>query len=172
MRLMILCLPLLAAACARQPVETFADRTPALHLEEFYNGHVRGYGTFFSGGGDVVKQFTIDDVGHWDGKILAVHEHYVYADGTTQELDWKFQKEPGGEWIGLSPDVVGEAHGREAGNAYRMHYTFDLTSSGSDHTLDFDDWQWAITAKVVMNRAWGTKLGLGFGEVEAVFVKD
>ena len=47
---------LLLAGCARQPVTAFADRTPQFHVEQFYNGHSRGYGFFFSRGGDVVKR--------------------------------------------------------------------------------------------------------------------
>lgn len=171
--LILLCLPLLAAGCAgRQPVTAFADRTPAFHLEEFYNGHSKGYGFFFSRDGDVVKQFVADEDGKWDGRTLALHEHYVFADGTTQDRDWTYAKDPDGTWIGRTPEVVGVTRGTEAGNAYRMHYTFDLTKSGSDHTLDFDDWQWLMTPKIMLNRAWGTKFGIDLGEVQAVFIKD
>jgi hypothetical protein len=169
----LLCLPLLAAGCAgRQPVTDFADRTPAFHLEQVYDGHSKGYGFFFSRNGSVVKQFTADEDGHWDGKLLTLHEHYVFQDGTTQDRDWTFTKDPDGTWIGKTPEVVGETVGRESGNAYRMHYTFDLTKSGSPHTLDFDDWSWLMTPKIMMNRAWGTKLGIEFGEIEATFIHD
>ena len=172
-RAILLCLPLLAASCAdRQPVTAFADRTPAFHLEQVYDGHSKGYGFFFSRGGDVVKQFTADEDGHWDGKVLTLHEHYVFQDGTTQDRDWTFVKDADGTWIGKTPEVVGETVGRESGNAYRMHYTFDLTKSGSPHTLDFDDWSWLMTPKIMMNRAWGTKFGIDFGEIEATFIHD
>jgi hypothetical protein len=167
-----LCLPLLAVGCAREPVTAFADRAPAFHVEDFYNGHSKGYGFFFSRAGNVVRQFTADEDGHWDGKVLALHEHYVFTDGKTQDRDWTFQKDPDGTWIGRTPEVVGVTRGTESGNAYRMHYTFDLSKSGSDHTLDFDDWQWLMTPKIMMNRAWGTKVGFELGEVEAVFIKD
>jgi hypothetical protein len=120
----------------------------------------------------VVKQFTADEDGHWDGKLLTLHEHYVFQDGTTQDRDWTFTKDPDGTWIGKTPEVVGETVGRESGNAYRMHYTFDLTKSGSPHTLDFDDWSWLMTPKIMMNRAWGTKLGFEVGDIEAVFIHD
>ncbi len=171
-RSLILCLPVLAAACARQPVTDFADRSPAFHLEDFYAGHLTGYGFFFSRNGSVVQQFTADEVGKWDGATLSLHEHYLFTDGKTQDRDWVFTKDPDGTWIGRTPEVVGVTTGTESGNAYRMHYTFDLTKSGSDHTLDFDDWQWLVTPKIMMNRAWGTKLGLEFGEIQAVFFKD
>jgi hypothetical protein len=168
-----LCLPLLLIGCGgRQPVTAFADRTPVFHLEDFYNGHSKGYGFFFSRDGSVAKQFTADEDGNWDGKVLRLHEHYVFADGKTQDRDWTFEKDPDGTWIGRTPEVVGVTRGREAGNAYRMNYTFDLTKSGSDHTLDFDDWQWLMSPKVVLNRAWGTKFGLEVGDIEAVLIKD
>ena len=165
-------LPLLLIGCAREPVTSFADRTPVFHLEDFYNGHSKGYGFFFSPAGNVVKQFVADEDGRWDGHTLALHEHYVYADGATQDRDWTYVKNPDGTWIGRTPEVVGVTQGSESGNAYRMHYTFDLSKSGSDHTLDFDDWQWLMTPKLMVNRAWGTKFGIGFGEIQAVFIKD
>ncbi len=169
----LLCLPLLAAGCAgRQPVTAFADRTPQFHLEDFYNGHSTGYGFFFSRSGNVVRQFTADENGHWDGKVLTLHEHYVFEDGKTQDRDWTYEKEPDGTWIGRTPEVVGVTTGRESGNAYRMHYTFDLTASGSPHTVDFDDWSWLMTPKIMMNRAWGTKLGFDIGDIQAVFIHD
>jgi hypothetical protein len=163
---------LLLAGCARQPVTAFADRTPQFHVEQFYNGHSRGYGFFFSRGGDVVKQFTADENGVWDGQTLRLHEHYLFSDGKTQDRDWTYTRDADGTWIGRTPDVVGVTRGRESGNAYCMHYTFDLASSGSNHTLDFDDWQWMVAPKIMMNRAWGTKFGIEFGEIEATFIHD
>jgi len=160
------------AGCARQPVTDFAGQTPEFHLAEFYNGHARGYGFFFSPGGDVVKRFTTDQTGHWDGNVLSVHEHDAFTDGSVQDRDWTYTRDPDGTWIGRTPEVVGVTRGAESGNAYRMHYTFDLTKSGSPHTVDFDDWQWMVAPGIMMNRAWGTKLGFGVGEIEAVFIHD
>jgi hypothetical protein len=160
------------AACARQPVTAFSDRTPVFKVEDFYNGHSRGYGFFFDRQGNVVKQFTADENGTWDGRTLRLHEHYLFSDGKTQDRDWTFTRAPDGTWIGHTPDVVGETRGETSGNAYRMHYVFNLKSSGADHTLTFDDWQWMVAPKIMMNRAWGTKLGFEFGEIEATFIHD
>jgi hypothetical protein len=162
----------LAGCGGPQPVTAFAGQTPAFHLEDFYAGHSKGYGFFFSGGGRVVKQFTADENGTWDGSVLRLHEHYLFSDGKTQDRDWTYTKNPDGTWMGRTPEVVGVTTGREAGNAYRMHYTFDLTKSGSPHTLDFDDWSWMVAPKIMMNRATATKFGIGFGEIEAVFIHD
>jgi hypothetical protein len=162
----------LLSACARQPVTAFASRTPTFDLASFYSGHSKGYGFVFSRGGDVVKQFTADENGTYDGTSLKLHEHYLYSDGKTQERDWVYTRNADGTWIGRTPDVIGVTTGAQSGNAYRMHYTFDLTSSGSDHTLDFDDWQWMVAPKIMMNRAWGTKFGVEFAEIQAVFIHD
>ncbi|GAB0114976.1 DUF3833 family protein [Acidisoma sp. C75] len=160
------------AACARQPVTAFAGRTPPFRVQDFYAGHSRGYGFFFDRDGNVVKQFTADENGTWDGHVLHLHEHYVFSDGKTQDRDWTFTRAADGSWIGRTPEVVGVARGQTSGNAFRMHYVFDLTKSGSPHTLTFDDWQWMVAPKVMMNRAWGSKLGVTLGEIEAVFIHD
>jgi hypothetical protein len=171
-RLSALAIAGLLGACARQPVTAFAGRTPAFDLASFYSGHSKGYGFVFSRSGDVVKQFTADENGTWDGHQLKLHENYLYSDGKTQQRDWVYVRNVDGSWTGRTPDVVGVTTGAQSGNAYRMHYTFDLTSSGSDHTLDFDDWQWMVAPKIMMNRAWGTKFGIEFAEIEAVFIHD
>ena len=110
-RVFSLVLPLLAIGCARQPVTDFADRGPAFHVEDFYSGHLKGYGFFFSRSGNVVKQFSADEDGHWDGTTLALHEHYLFSDGKTQDRDWTFTKAADGSWIGRTPEVVGVTTG-------------------------------------------------------------
>ena len=99
-----------------------------------------------------MKQFTADENGVWDGTMLRLHEHYLFSDGKTQDRDWTFTRDADGTWIGRTPDVVGVTRGTTSGNAYRMHYVFNLKSSGSDHTLTFDDWQWMVAPKIMMNR--------------------
>jgi hypothetical protein len=162
----------LLGACARQPVTAFADRTPKFDVAAFYSGHSRGYGFVFSRSGNVVKQFTADEDGTWNGQQLNLHEHYVYADGKTQDRDWIYTRNPGGTWTGRTPEVIGVATGTTSGNAFHMTYRFDLTKSGSDHTLDFDDWQWMVAPKIMMNRAWGSKFGVDFAEIQATFIHD
>lgn len=162
----------LAACAPRQPVTAFASQTPVFRLQDVYGGHSKGYGFFFSRNGSVVKQFTGDDNGTWDGHVLKLHEHYLFTDGKTQDRDWTFTQNPDGTWIGRTPEVVGVVTGQESGNAFRMHYIFDLTKSGSPHTVDFDDWSWLVTPKIMMNRAWGTKFGIDVGNIEAVFIHD
>jgi hypothetical protein len=90
----------LVAGCARQPVTAFADRTPVFKVEDFYNGHSKGYGFFFDRNGNVVKQFTADENGVWDGTTLRLHEHYLFSDGKTQDRDWTFTRDAAGTWIG------------------------------------------------------------------------
>ena len=162
----------LLGACARQPTTSFAGREPAFDVAAFYSGHSRGYGFLFSRSGNVLKQFTADENGTWDGSLLKLHEHYVYSDGKTQDRDWTYSRNPNGFWIGRTPEVVGVTTGATSGNAFHMTYTFNLARSGSDHTLDFDDWQWMVAPKIMMNRAWGSKLGVDFAEIQATFIHD
>ncbi len=162
----------LPAACARQPVTAFAGRTPKFDVAAFYSGHSRGYGFVFSRSGNVVKQFTADETGTWNGTQLNLHEHYLYSDGKTQDRDWIYIRNSDGSWTGQTPEVIGVATGTTSGNAFHMKYRFNLAQSGSDHTLDFDDWQWMVAPKIMMNRAWGSKFGIDFAEIQATFIHD
>jgi Protein of unknown function (DUF3833) len=104
-----------------------------------------------------------------------------------------------GQYTGRADDVVGIATGQERGNAFHWTYTMALpvggkpsdagppqgasTPSGGSTAreaasvgativnVDFDDWMYLMTDKVMLNKATMSKFGFRLGEVTLSFFK-
>ena len=59
----------------------------------------------------------------------------------------------------------------EKGNAFRWGYTLKLPVDGRIIEVQFDDWMYLMTDKVMLNKAVMSKFGFKLGEVTLSFVK-
>ena len=66
---------------------------------------------------------------------------------------------------------MGEANGQESGNTFRWGYTLNLPVDGRVIEVQFDDWMYLMTDKVMLNKAAMSKFGIHLGEVTLSFVK-
>ena len=98
-------------------------------------------------------------------------EAFTYSDGTTDRRVWKLQRQPDGRYTGTAGDVLGEANGQESGNAFRWGYTLKLPVDGRTIEVQFDDWMYLMTDKVMLNKAAMSKFGIHLGDVTLSFVK-
>ncbi|NDB01262.1 MAG: DUF3833 family protein, partial [Betaproteobacteria bacterium] len=76
-----------------------------------------------------------------------------------------------GRYSGRADDVVGEALGQTRGNTFQWNYTLNLPVNGWVVEVQFDDWMYLMTDKVMLNKATMSKFGLRLGEVTLSFVK-
>ncbi len=157
--------------CASMTPADFKSGQPEMRLEEYFTGDSTAYGLFFNRGGDLKRQFKVAMHGAWDGSVLKLDEDFTYDDGERQQRHWTFHKTGANDWEGTAPDVIGTATGHYEGNAYEMHYTADVKTGDSTYRLNFDDWLFRESDKVVMNHAQVTKFGLDVGQIQLVFVK-
>lgn len=67
--------------------------------------------------------------------------------------------------------MVGEARGQTRGNTFQWNYTLNLPVNGWVVEVQFDDWMYLMTDKVMLNKATMSKFGLRLGEVTLSFVK-
>jgi hypothetical protein len=107
------------AGCASPRVSDYAQQRPLLELDRYFNGRIRAHGIFQKRGGEVVRRFTVVMDCHWEGNQGVLDEAFTYSDGTTQRRIWRLTKHEGGRYTGRADDVVGEAQGQTAGNAFR-----------------------------------------------------
>ncbi len=119
----------------------------------------------------MVKRFTVLMVCTWTGDDGVLDESFTYSDGTTQKRIWRLRREADGRYTGRADDVVGEAVGAESGNAFNWRYTLALPVDGSVYNVQFDDWMYLMTDKVMLNKATMSKLGIKLGEVTLSFTK-
>ena len=168
---------LLLAGCAAPQVSDYASGKPAFDLRQYFDGTVDAYGVFTDRSGKVVKRFTVVMQGSWtttaQGEEGVLDEVFTYDDGSTSRRVWRLLKPAGGSgrYIGRADDVVGEAQGMESGNAFRWGYTLQLPVDGKTYEVQFDDWMYRMTDKVVLNKAEMSKFGIRLGEVTLSFSK-
>jgi hypothetical protein len=162
-------------SCAGPQVSQYANEKPALDLSEYFNGTLDAYGIFTDRSGAVVKRFTVVIQANWqlvDGKkVGTLDESFDYSDGSKQKRIWKITEVSPGKYIGRADDVVGDANGASAGNALNWAYTLALPVDGTIYHVQFDDWMYLMTPKVMINRAKMSKFGIDLGDVTLSFYK-
>jgi len=160
------------SGCGSAPVAAdYAKEQPALSLRDYFNGPVTAHGLFTDRSGRVVKRFTVQLVGRWDGAQGVLEEDFVYSDGTKQRRVWRLTDLGQGRWRGQADDVVGDAIGESAGNALNWHYTLKLPVDGSVYEVQFNDWMYLMDAHTLLNKAVMSKWGFNLGEVTLTFHK-
>ena len=162
---------LLLGGCASQQIETYAQDKPLLDLTQYFNGTLDAYGVFTDRSGTVVKRFTVVMVCTWNDNEGVLDEDFRYSDGSTQKRIWRLRKLGDGRFSGRADDVVGMAAGEVKGNTFRWQYTMALPVDGTVWHVQFDDWMYLMTDKVMLNKAAMSKLGVRLGEVTLSFVK-
>ena len=163
--------PVWLSGCASQALDGYAREQPVLDLARYFNGTVDAHGIFQDRGGQIVKRFTVVMDCRWDGPNGVLDEAFTYSDGTTQRRIWRLTKHADGRYTGTAGDVVGQAEGRVAGNAFRWQYTLALPVDGRVIHVDLDDWMYLIDERVMLNRATMSKWGVRLGEITLSFTR-
>ena len=161
--------------CSSPSVTQYTNEKPNLDLSEYFNGTIDAYGIFTDRSGEVKKRFTVLLVAQWkviDGKkVGTLDESFEYSDGTKQKRIWTLTETAPGKYIGRADDVVGDALGESAGNALNWTYTLALPVDGTIYHVQFNDWMYLVTPKVMLNKAKMSKFGIDLGEVTLSFYK-
>ena len=161
--------------CSSPSVNQYAQETPKLDLSEYFNGTIDAYGIFTDRSGEVKKRFTVLLVAKWsvvNGKKTGIlDESFEYSDGTKQKRIWTLVETAPGKYTGTADDVIGEAIGESAGNALNWSYTLALPVDKSIYHVQFDDWMYLVSPKVMINKAQMSKFGINLGEVTLSFYK-
>lgn len=159
------------SGCSTPKVTDYAAQKPVLELRDYFNGTLDAYGVFTDRSGQVVKRFTVVMECRWQGDQGVLDEAFSYSDGTTQRRVWRLQRLADGRFTGQADDVVGTAQGQQSGNAFHWTYTLALPVDGRVIEVQFDDWMYLMSDKVMLNKAAMRKWGVGLGEVTLTFVK-
>ena len=161
--------------CSSPSVTQYANERPNLDLSEYFNGTIDAYGIFTDRSGEVKKRFTVLLVAQWkviEGKkVGTLDESFEYSDGTKQKRIWTLTETAPGKYIGRADDVVGDALGESAGNALNWTYTLALPVDGTIYHVQFNDWMYLVTPKIMLNKAKMSKFGIDLGEVTLSFYK-
>jgi hypothetical protein len=161
----------LLAGCAGPQIGDYAAEKPVLDMRQYFNGTIDAYGVFTNRSGKVVKRFTVVMTCSWTGDTGVLDEAFSYSDGSKDRRIWTLIRGADGKYTGTAADVAGQASGEEKGNAFRWGYTLKLPVDGKTVEVQFDDWMYLMTDKVMLNKAVMSKYGFRLGEVTLSFVK-
>lgn len=172
---LLLATGLFLGGCAAPQLADYAAEKPVLDMRQYFNGTVDAYGVFTNRSGKVLKRFTVVMKCSWVGppgqEVGTLDEEFTNSDGTKERRVWTLKRMPDGKYVGTAADVVGQALGEEAGNTFRWSYTLMLPVDGKTVEVQFDDWMYLMSDKVMLNRAEMSKFGIKLGEVTLSFVK-
>ena len=157
--------------CASPGIDAYRQEKPVLDLKQYFNGTVDAWGIFTDRSGQVVKRFTVVMDCRWNGQEGVLDEDFTYSDGSKQRRIWRLTQLSDGRYTGRADDVVGQAEGRTAGNAFQWNYTLRLPVDGSVYEVQFDDWMFLMDEHTMLNRATMSKFGIRLGEVTLAFRK-
>ena len=154
-----------------KPID-FKDQKPRLIIEKYLSGNVKAWGILQNRSGKVIRQFTADLNGKWDGKQLVLDEKFIWNDGEIQTRQWKIDKIDEHNYEGTAGDVVGKAKGYSYGPAFKFEYVLLVPVKGKEMKITFDDWIFMQDEKIAINRATLTKFGFRVGELTVFFKKN
>jgi hypothetical protein len=154
-----------------KPID-FKDQKPRLIIEEYLSGNVEAWGILQNRSGKVIRQFTADLNGKWDGKQLVLDEKFIWNDGEIQKRQWKIDKIDEHNYEGTAGDVVGKAKGYSYGTAFKFEYVLLVPFKGKEMKITFDDWIFMQDEKIAINRATLTKFRFKVGELTVFFKKN
>jgi hypothetical protein len=167
-----LCTALGLLGCAAPSVHDYASERPVLDLRSYFNGPVTAHGMFSDRSGRVVKRFVVTMDCRWQGDMGTLDETFRYSDGSTQRRVWQLRRGADGRYVGTAADVVGEALGEAAGNAFHWRYTLALPVDGRVLNVQLDDWMFLVDEQVLLNKTAMSKFGLHLGDISLSFRKD
>jgi len=154
-----------------KPID-FKDQKPRLIIEKYLSGNIKAWGILQNRSGKVIRQFTADLNGKWDGKQLVLDEKFIWNDGEIQTRQWKIDKIDEHNYEGTAGDVVGKAKGYSYGPAFKFEYVLLVPVKGKEMKITFDDWIFMQDEKIAINRATLTKFKFKVGELTVFFKKN
>ncbi len=155
--------------CSSNLIDDYADKTPELKLEKFFQGELKAHGVVLDRSGAFQRSFTVKLIGNWqqeNGQLKGkLDEWFVYDDGEEDTRTWLITKTAEGEYMGTANDVIGKANGHARGNALYWRYDLEIQYKGDPLVVTLDDWMYLVDENRLINRTEIIKFGFKVGEV-------
>lgn len=168
----VLLLFLLFSGCSSVTVSDYAEQTPKLIPEEFFNGTLVAHGVVKNRNGQVIRYFNANILAYWEGAVGTLEEDFVFDDGEEQRRVWTLMHQGHGQYIGTAGDVIGEARGAVAGNSMFLKYVLEVPYKNSTIHLKIDDRMYLVNPNVLINESKMMKFGLEVGSLLLVIKKQ
>ena len=163
---------ILLSGCSTPNIDDYANTTPILKLEDFFNGKLTAHGILLDRKGIMTRHFSVDLLGTWQGNQGKLEEWFVFDDGEKQTRTWLLEKKAEGQYLGTANDVVGTAKGQAKGSALYWQYQLIIDYQGEPLEVTLDDWMFLINEKKLINRTDIIKFGFKVGEIILTIEKE
>jgi hypothetical protein len=159
-------------ACSSVTIDDYADKTPAMNLEDFFTGDLVAYGIVRDRSGKMTRHFQAALKGSWEDGVGTLDELFWFDDGEKQNRIWKMTPTDNGNYIGTAGDVEGSALIESKGNAVRLAYRLKLPYKNKEITVSMDDWMYQVAPGVIINETLMSKWGFHVATVTLVIMKS
>ena len=172
-RLSIVLLSLgMITSCSSVPVSEYADNTPVMVVEEFFNGSLRAHGIVKDRGGKVIRYFNASINAYWVDGVGTLDEVFRFDDGEEQRRIWKLVRDEAGNYVGTANDVIGSSTLEIAGNSLFLDYVLRIPYGDGTLDLNIDDRMYLVSERVLINESVMTKWGFDVGQITLVIEKE
>ena len=162
----------LLQACSRIPVGEYANNSPTLVVEEFFNGSLRAHGIVKNSGGKVIRYFNASINAYWVEGVGTLDEVFTFDDGKEETRIWKLVRDGAGNYLGSANDVIGTSILKVAGNSLFLDYVLRVPYEDGTLDLQINDRMYLVSERVLINESVMTKWGFNVGQITLVIEKD
>lgn len=172
---LVLLVTFAVTGCTSIQPKDYAEESPKLSLETFFNGTLDVHGMVHDRSGKVLRRFTMVMNASWSGTVGTLNEELVWSDGEKESKTWTLTKIADGKYEGTMGDVVGKATTEVSGGTFQMLYVVKVpVGKGPDkktYEFDVEDWMHLIDEKTLLSRTTMTKFGVRVADVTVSYRK-
>ena len=159
---------LAAISCSPVEVSEYADNTPILDPESFFEGQLSAHGVIKDRSGKVIRYFNADIEAYWQDGVGTLEEDFVFNDGKEERRVWTLTPSGDNRYIGTAGDVVGDGQISISGNSMFLDYVLRIPYGDSTLDLHIDDRMYLVSPDVMINESKMIKFGFEVGEIVLV----
>ena len=171
-KILMLAVLLVAAGCSSVQVGDYAENTPLLDPEAFFDGQLSAHGVIKDRSGEVIRYFNVDIKAYWKDGIGTLEEDFVFDDGELDRRVWTLTPAGENRYIGTAGDVVGQGQVSIAGNSMFLDYVLRIPYGDGTLDLHIDDRMYLVSPDVLINESKMIKLGFEVGEILLVIQRQ
>lgn len=140
-------------------------------FEQYFEGHVKASGWFTDRFGNMKRHFCGDFFGYKEDDVFVLDEVLFYANGSSEQRQWRVQITEGGVFTGESPALIDGVTGQIIGNTLKMDYTMKVDiDEGKQWVLDMEDWMIYQPDGSLHNQTYVSKWGFNLGRVSTQYL--
>jgi len=159
-------------SCSSVPVSEYADNSPTMVVEEFFNGSLTAHGIVKDRSGKVTRYFNASIKADWVDGVGTLDEVFKFDDGEEQNRIWKLTRDESGGYVGSANDVVGSSQLEVSGNSLFLDYVLRIPYDDGTLDLNIDDRMYLVSDRVLINESVMTKWGIKVGQITLVIEKN